>query len=101
MLFDRVSPAAEGVSVDLSERKRLVDENFVSRFYFVFDLFRRVGEKDRRVQVGRGHFRFGALEGRKECRVNQRGFGEIQPGRDVTRHAEIRILIDGTRNQTV
>lgn len=63
-----------------------------SRAHLVFNLLGRVREEDGRVGVAGAHLGLGALQGGEEGRVQQGWFGVADPGGDVSRHPEVRIL---------
>lgn len=99
MFFQRIFATAEGMFIDLNDSSTSTNTRRRNA-YFALDIFLRVREKDRRVWIGGSHFWLCALQSRKETGVQQRWFGEIQSLRNITRHSEIRILVDGTWNQT-
>ena len=57
-------------------------------------------QRDTSCRIAGAHFRLGALQRRKEGGKDERGFRVSDSRRHVTRHPEVRILIDGARNQT-
>mmetsp|Transcript_47633 Transcript_47633/g.108063 ORF Transcript_47633/g.108063 Transcript_47633/m.108063 type:complete len:252 (-) Transcript_47633:1485-2240(-) len=81
-------PPAEGVGFDL-----------------LLDRPRGVGQKHGARVVGGGHLAEGALERREELGVDQRGLplervlGGHQLVGDVARDPEVRVLVDGTRDE--
>ena len=77
MLLDGLLATREAVLVDL-----------------VLDLRRRVGHVDARVRVRRAHLRLRALQRREELGVQQCRLRVLQLRRDVSREAEVRILVD-------
>lgn len=82
VLLLRLLPAREPVPVDL-----------------VLDLVRRVRHVDARVLVRRAHLRLRALQRREELGVDQRRLGVLELHRDVPRQPEVRVLVDGARDQ--
>eukprot|EP00754_Rhynchopus_humris_P036804 Rhum_TRINITY_DN18897_c0_g1::Rhum_TRINITY_DN18897_c0_g1_i1::g.168709::m.168709 len=74
--------AAEAVRVDL-----------------LLDLLRRVREEDGRGVNRSGHLRVRALKRREERRVDETGLQVLQARRNVARHAEVRVLVDGTGDE--
>lgn len=76
MLLDRLTAAAERVLVDL-----------------VLDLFRRVGQEDGRVGIGRAHLGLGTLQSRKEHRMDECRLGQTESRCHVSSHAKVRILL--------
>ena len=57
-------------------------------------------QRDTSCRIAGAHFRLGALQRWKEGGKDERGFWISDSRRHVTRHPEVRILIDGARNQT-
>lgn len=78
-------------SVSLTRKCMLVDLRF--------NLLRRVGQKNCGIEVAGRHLRLGALQCREESRVKQCRFRKSEPRRNVSTHSEVRILIDGARNE--
>ena len=71
-----------------------------------FDITGSIGKKNCRVGVATGHFALGALQWGEEFRVNECRltiqrvtFGD-QLMSNITGHAEVWVLVDGTWNQT-
>lgn len=60
--------------------------------HLVLDLLGRVREEDGGVGVAGTHFGLGPLQRREEDGVEQRWFGVADPGGDVPRHPEVRVL---------
>ena len=57
-------------------------------------------QRDTSRRIAGAHFRLGALQRRKEGGKDERRFWISDSRRHVTRHPEVRVLIDGARNQT-
>mmetsp|Transcript_68938 Transcript_68938/g.166683 ORF Transcript_68938/g.166683 Transcript_68938/m.166683 type:complete len:219 (-) Transcript_68938:313-969(-) len=82
MLLHRLAPTREGVLVDL-----------------VLDLLRRIRAEDGRGLIGGAHLRVGTLQRGEELGVDQRGLAEAEARRHVSCHAEVRVLVDGARDE--
>lgn len=65
----------------------------------LFDLVRLVGHENACIGIARAHFRLRTLKGREEFRVDERWFGVLELLRDITGQAEVRILVDSTRDE--
>lgn len=65
--------------------------------HLVLNLLGRVGHHDGRGSgSGRGgHLGLGATQGGEELGVDQRRLAEAETRRDVARHAEVGVLVDG------
>ena len=65
----------------------------------VFDLIGCICHVDGRVGIRSGHLRLGPLKRREEFGVNERGLGVLELLCHIPGKSEIRILINGARNQ--
>ena len=83
MLFDRRSTARKCVLVD-----------------FVLDLSHRIAHENGRIGIRRAHLSLDTLQGGKEYGMHQGRFFVAKFGSNVACHSKVRILIDGTWNQT-
>lgn len=79
-------------SVTTSREPVLVD--------LVLDLVGRVGHVNSGVGVGCRHFSLCALERRKELAVQQSWLGVLELVSNITGQSEVRVLVDGARNET-
>lgn len=73
-------------------KKYFLSKQSIHCNHLIFNLFRGVGEEYGCVWIAGGHLCLGALKSRQEGGVEQSWLLESELGRDISCHAEIRVL---------